>query len=49
MRLVVSEIILHTLKDMDPKYPTVTEERLREFAGYKAELEKELGKYGKKD
>jgi PPK2 family polyphosphate:nucleotide phosphotransferase len=49
MRLVVSEIILHTLKDMDPKYPTVTEDRLREFAGFKAELQKELGKGGKKD
>ncbi len=49
MRLVVSEIILHTLKDMDPKYPIVTEERLKEFAGYKAILEKELGKGGKKD
>ena len=49
MRLVVSEIILHTLKDMDPKYPTVTEERLKEFAGYKAVLEQELGKGGKKN
>ncbi len=44
MRYVVSEIILHTLQDMDPKYPEVTKERLEEFAGYKAELEKELGK-----
>ncbi len=44
MRYVVSEIILQTLKEMDPKYPVVTKERLEEFAGYKAALEKELGK-----
>ena len=44
MRYVVSEIILHTLREMDPKYPKVTEERLEEFARYKEELEKELGK-----
>ena len=31
-------------KEMDPKYPVVTKERLEEFAGYKAALEKELGK-----
>lgn len=43
MRLVVSEIILHTLKEMDPKYPEVTEERLQEFAGYRAALEEEIG------
>lgn len=44
MRYVVSEIILHTLEDMDPEYPKVTKERLEEFAGYKEQLEKELGK-----
>ena len=44
MRLVVSEIILHTLKEMDPKYPKVTEERLQQFGEYKKVLEKELGK-----
>ena len=42
MRYVVSEIILATLKDMDPKYPEVTEERLATFAKYKEELLKEL-------
>ena len=47
MRYVVSEIILHTLEKMDPKYPEVTRERLEEFAKYKEELEKELGE--KKD
>ncbi len=47
MRLIVSEIILHTLKEMDPQYPTVTKERLKEFDEYKEILEKELGK--KKD
>ena len=47
MRLVVSEIILKTLKDMNPQYPKVTKERLEQFATYKAELEKELGKDGK--
>ena len=48
MRYVVSEIILHTLKDMDPKYPKVTEDRLAELEGYKAILEKEIGKSDKK-
>ncbi|MCR4928070.1 MAG: polyphosphate kinase 2 family protein [Lachnospiraceae bacterium] len=43
MRYVVSEIILATLKDMDPKFPEVTEERLATFAKYKEELVKELG------
>ena len=47
MRYVVSEIILQTLKDMDPKYPVVTPERLAEFAGYKTILEKEMAKSGK--
>lgn len=46
MRYVVSEIILRTLKDMDPKFPEVTKERLKEFDKYKKELEKEAG--GKK-
>lgn len=49
MRLVVSEIILHTLQEMDPKYPKVTKERLEEFEGYREELEKELEKSEKKD
>lgn len=48
MRLVVSEIILATLKDMDPHYPTVTKERLAEFEGYKKELQAEIGKKGDK-
>lgn len=43
MRLVISEIILHTLKEMDPKYPVVTKERLAEFEGYRKALEEELG------
>ena len=42
MRYVVSEIILATLKDMDPRFPEVTEERLATFAAYKNELLKEL-------
>ena len=42
MRYVVSEIILATLKDMDPHYPEVTEERMATFAKYKEELQKEL-------
>lgn len=44
MRLVVSEIILHTLEEMNPHYPEVTKERLEEFGGYRKELEKEIGK-----
>ena len=42
MRFVVSEIILATLKDMDPRYPEVTADRLATFAKYKEELLKEL-------
>ncbi len=42
MRYVVSEIILHTLKDMDPQYPEVTEERKANFATLKTQLEKEI-------
>ncbi len=44
MRLVVSEIILHTLEDMNPKYPEVTKERLQQFEGFREVLEKEAGK-----
>lgn len=44
MRLLVSEIILHTLKEMNPDYPEVTKERLQEFEGYQEALEKEVGK-----
>lgn len=44
MRYVVSEIILHVLKDMDPQYPEVTEERKEKFEALKIALEKELDK-----
>ena len=43
MRYVVSEIILNELRDMDPRYPEVTEERLAEFGGWKEKLLEELG------
>ncbi len=46
MRYVVSEIILATLKDMDPRYPEVTEDRLDTFAKYREELLKELPEEG---
>ena len=42
MRYLVSEIILDTLKDMDPHYPVVTEERLAQFHELKEEILKEL-------
>lgn len=42
MRYVVSEIILHTLKDMDPHYPEVTADRKANFAALKEALEKEI-------
>lgn len=42
MRYVVSEIILATLREMDPHYPEVTEERLATFAKYRDELVREL-------
>ena len=44
MRYVVSEIILATLKEMDPQFPEVTKERLATFDGYREELLKELPK-----
>ncbi len=43
MRYIVSEIILATLRDMDPQYPEVSKERLATFAQYKDALVKELG------
>lgn len=42
MRYLVSEIILKTLRDMDPQYPKVTKEREAEFARYRKELEQEI-------
>ena len=42
MRYVVSEIILDTLKEMDPQYPEVTKERLEVFAKLKEEILAEL-------
>ena len=45
MRYVVSEIILATLRDMDPRYPEVTEDRRASFAKYREELLKELPDY----
>jgi PPK2 family polyphosphate:nucleotide phosphotransferase len=42
MRYVVSEIILATLKEMDPRYPEVTADRLATFEKYREELLKEL-------
>lgn len=48
MRYVVSEIILDTLKDMDPHYPKVSPERMSRFDEIKTALEKELGE-GRKD
>ncbi len=47
MRYVVSEIILHTLEEMNPQYPKVTKERLEQFDQYKEELEKEVEKLEK--
>ena len=42
MRYVVSEIILSTLEEMDPRYPKVTKERLEEFDRYREALQKEI-------
>lgn len=44
MRYVVSEIILDTLKDMDPHYPEVSPDRLARFGEIRNALEKELDK-----
>lgn len=43
MRYIVSEIILHTLEDMDPQYPVVTADRLAQFNELKKEIQKDLG------
>lgn len=43
MRYVVSEIILSALKDMNPQYPEVTEERKAKFGELEAQLKEELG------
>lgn len=43
MRYVVSEIILSALKDMNPQYPEVTEERKASFGTLEAQLKAELG------
>ncbi len=42
MRYIVSEIVLKSLKDMDPKYPEVTKDRLKEFNDLRVSIEKEL-------
>ncbi|MCR5536373.1 MAG: polyphosphate kinase 2 family protein [Succinivibrio sp.] len=42
MRYVVSEIILKTLEDMDPQYPSVTKARLETFKAYQVELQREI-------
>ena len=49
MRYVVSEIILDTLKEMNPQYPEVTKERLETFAKLKEEILSELPPEDKKD
>ena len=38
MRYVVSEIVVKTLEEMNPKYPTVTKETLERFEGYRTKL-----------
>ncbi len=42
MRYVVSEIILHTLQEMNPQYPTVTKDRMKQFSDLKEQLEAEI-------
>ncbi len=49
MRYVVSEIILDTLKEMNPQYPEVTKERLETFAKLKEEILSELPPEDKKE
>lgn len=40
-KFLVSQIILETLKDMDPQYPKLSEEELDKFVYYREILEKE--------
>ena len=42
MRLVVSEIVLEVLKDINPKYPTLSKARVEEFDKYRKLLEEEI-------
>ena len=44
MRYLVSEIILHTLEDMNPQYPEVSSDRRAQFEQLRQQLRKELGK-----
>lgn len=42
MRYVVSEIILDNLRDMDPRYPVVTKDRMKHFADLRDQLLEEI-------
>lgn len=42
MRYIISEIILKTLREMDPHYPEISEERKQTFAQLKQEIEADL-------
>ena len=42
MRYLVSEIILHTLEDMNPQFPEVPQERMDQYQVLRAQLEGEM-------
>ena len=44
MRYVVSQIILDTLRDIDPEYPEIDDETAKQLKGYKKILKEELEK-----
>lgn len=45
-RLIVSQVIVDTLKDMKLSYPATTDERRQELLGIRKQLEAEAGGKG---
>lgn len=48
-RLIVSRIVLNTLKEINPQFPTISDEELEKVQAYRDELEKSLNKDSKKE
>ncbi len=48
-RLIVSRIVLNTLKEINPQFPTISDEQLEKVQAYRDELVKSLNKDTKKE
>ena len=48
-RLIVSRIVLNTLKEINPQFPTISNEELEKVQAYRDELEKSLNKDSKNE